>query len=470
MKKRKTLKWLVIFVAVLLISMFFSRTVQTITTPKIQKIKASRGKLEEKIQVTPQLSFPDGEEIFVSDAKKLSLQFTEVPAQQGYYVKAGDLLARAEIPSLEEERERMLEDYNNAIREMGEHIASNIRAAHESPHNQVYEAYFEALTKYYEKLVEAEAAALIEEYELPEEVAAWGRSSLPSPTPNPRQRKATPTPVPLAENIPDSMKAVMQETYDLWEQSEIAFNNLKQVYIGGGPVKRVGDNTFEYIKTLDSLKRSVREKGDLLIDLDRQASGLREFRAPHNGYLISFTLKRGETFDGSKELYTISKEGELPFLKVDITDVQKPIEKGTKVEADKVSGLVVSEIRLGENNRKFAYIQLSDEQISQLGGISKLMNDPPALTLVYKSAKTTTLVPASAVRTDADGTSFVYVINQQWGGMLSNTQFTVAKQKVTVLERSNTLVSVAEDINYLDIADREDRTISDGQAVMEYVD
>ena len=42
--------------------------------------------------------------------------------------------------------------------------------------------------------------------------------------------------------------------------------------------------------------------------------------------------------------------------------------------------------------------------------------------------------------------------------------------EVTVLEKTNSLVAVAEDINYLDIADREDRTITDGQAVMEYVD
>ncbi len=470
MKKRKTLKWLVIFVSVLLISMFFSRTVQTITTPKVQKIKANRGKLEEKIQVTPQLSFLEGEEVFAADAKKLNLQFVEVPAKQGYYVKEGDLLAKAVIPSLQEEREKILVDYEKAIREMGEHIASHVRLSQDSPHNQVYEAYFEALNKYYEKRVEAEALALEAGYDLPEEMASWGRTTLPTPTPVPRQNQATPTPIPLAQNIPSSMTAIMQETFELWERAELAFRELKLVYIGGGPVRRVGDNTFEYIKKLDGLKRAVKAQGDLLVNLNRQASGLTEFRAPHSGYLINFSLKRGDTYDGAKALYTISKEGDLPFLKADITDIQKTIEKGTKVEADNTSGMAVSEVRLEGNNRKFAYIQLTDDLISQLGGISKLMNTPPNVTLVYKSAKTTTLVPASAVRTDSDGSSFVYAIQQQWGGMLSNTQYIVTKQKVTVLEKTNSLVAVAEDINYLDIADREDRTITDGQAVMEYVD
>ena len=47
--KQKALKGLVILAVVLGVSMFFSRTIQTITTPKVQQISASRGKLEEKI-------------------------------------------------------------------------------------------------------------------------------------------------------------------------------------------------------------------------------------------------------------------------------------------------------------------------------------------------------------------------------------------------------------------------------------
>ena len=61
MKKRKTLKWLVVFATVLLVSLFFSRTVQTITTPKIQKISATRGRLEEKIPLPASLDFSQGE-------------------------------------------------------------------------------------------------------------------------------------------------------------------------------------------------------------------------------------------------------------------------------------------------------------------------------------------------------------------------------------------------------------------------
>ena len=46
--KQKALKGLVILAVVLGVSMFFSRTIQTHNYPKVQKISASRGKLEER--------------------------------------------------------------------------------------------------------------------------------------------------------------------------------------------------------------------------------------------------------------------------------------------------------------------------------------------------------------------------------------------------------------------------------------
>ena len=469
MKKRKTLKWLVVFIGVLLVSFFFSRTVQTITTPKVQKVMATRGKLEEKIPLPSTLAFAQGLEVFARDAKKLNILFTEVPAQQGYFVKEGDLLAVAEIPTLQEEQEKIQEEYEKAIREMGEHIAGTIRLAQDSPHNQVYEAYFVALQAYYDQRLLAEVKAAELKYELPADMQAWGRSAPPEVTPRP-QANPTPSPVPLAR-MPEGMKQVMQDTYDLWQKSEAAFQELRGIYTGRSQVRRTGDATFEFIKKLDGFKRTVAQHAGDMTALSQLADGLREFRAPHSGYLTIFPIKAGDTYDGSKAMYTISKEDQTPSLKVDITDVKKTIEKGNKVEiADIRDAIAVAEIKLEANNKKFAYITLTEDLIAQLGGVTGLMNNPPQVTLVYKSAKTTTLLPASAVRTDADGSSFIYTIQQNWGGMLGNMRYVLKKQNVTVLEQSNRMVAVGEDLSYTEIADKEDRAVADGQVVMEYVD
>ena len=161
----------------------------------------------------------------------------------------------------------------------------------------------------------------------------------------------------------------------------------------------------------------------------------------------------------------------MPTLKADITDITKTIEKGTQVEADGARQKIsVSQITLEAGGKKYAIVELSESLIVELGGVRALMSTPRQITLLYKSPRTTTLLPASAVRTDMDGSSFVYSVEQNWGGMLGNTQYILKKQPVTVTEKSNRLVAISEDVSYLGIADGEDRAVIDGQVVMEYVD
>ncbi len=52
---------------------------------------------------------------------------------------------------------------------------------------------------------------------------------------------------------------------------------------------------------------------------------------------------------------------------------------------------------------------------------------------------------------------------------MSGSSMKVVKTRVTVLERGDKVVSIAEDLSYQDVADREDRALTDGQKVMEYV-
>lgn len=469
MKKNKTLKWLVVFVAVLLASMFFSRTVQTITTPKIQRISATRGKLEEKIPVSAELSFSQGEEVFVKNAKKLNLLFTEVLARQGYFVKKGDLLAKAEIPTLADEMKKARQEHETAVKALGEHLVSQVRLAQDSEHYQVYASYFKALETYHTKRLTVEERATAIGYELPGDVLTWGRETEPAATPRPGMR-ATPTPPPLAD-MPQEMKALMQEAFEAYMASEAVFMDLRRIYTGNSKITRTPDLVFDYIKKINELQAALTDKNQELITLIHLSEGLNEVVAPHDGYLIKFELSRGDSYDGSKPLFVISKEGEVPVLKADITEVKKTIEKGTRVEIDSLrQDLAVSEIKTEALNKKFALVELTENIISQLGGISALMGNPTNLTLVYKSARTTTLLPASAVRTDSDGSSYVFTVEQNWGGILGNSQYVLKKQPVTVLEKSNRYVSVAEEVSYYQIADKEDRAVRDGQVVMEYVD
>ena len=78
------------------------------------------------------------------------------------------------------------------------------------------------------------------------------------------------------------------------------------------------------------------------------------------------------------------------------------------------------------------------------------------------------LLAPSCVRSDGES-NYVYVVEYSGGGFLSENTMKVKKTSVTVIERSDSTVSIQEDLSYRSIADREDRALEDGATVMEYV-
>ena len=88
--------------------------------------------------------------------------------------------------------------------------------------------------------------------------------------------------------------------------------------------------------------------------------------------------------------------------------------------------------------------------------------------ITYRAKSATTLLAPSCVRSDGES-NYVYVVEYSGGGFLSQNTMKVKKTSVTVIERSDSTVSIQEDLSYRSIADREDRALEDGATVMEYV-
>lgn len=90
------------------------------------------------------------------------------------------------------------------------------------------------------------------------------------------------------------------------------------------------------------------------------------------------------------------------------------------------------------------------------------------VSITNRAKQATTLLPHSAVRGSGDA-YYVYQIEYVYGGILSTRSMKVVKVPVTIIERSSTTVSIAEDLEDEEIAVREDRALTDGQTVMSYV-
>ena len=86
-KKSKVLKAFLILAAAIAICMYFSRTIQTITTPKVKLVTADVGRIEQKVAVALSPYFPVKTEITLTKAKDYPITVDKVYVKTGLYVE-----------------------------------------------------------------------------------------------------------------------------------------------------------------------------------------------------------------------------------------------------------------------------------------------------------------------------------------------------------------------------------------------
>ena len=87
--------------------------------------------------------------------------------------------------------------------------------------------------------------------------------------------------------------------------------------------------------------------------------------------------------------------------------------------------------------------------------------------ITYRAKQSTSLLPPGAIR-NKNGQDFIYTVQRNYGGFMSQSSMYVQAMNVTVLDSSDTVVSIAEEVSWQSIAIGEDRGIDDGDTVMEY--
>ncbi len=447
-RKQKALKALVIFAVVIALCMFFANTIQTITTPKIQRITASKGKLDQRIPLSAKVHFPTATSVTIKEAKDMNITVDVVHVRVGYFVEKGATIFTAIPTQYDSKMKELKASYDKKIKELAEETAARIKYPQSSPHNDLYEQYIASYNTYYTAQYDALTLAQQTGYTLSADDTTWATLS----------------------DVPEALRVTLAKAVSAKAKWEDLTRQLKSLYNdNNSSVARANDLHFEHIKKVEGMRQEIIAIAKDMLALDALRDSLLTITAPHSGYITVFELKSGDAYDGSKAAYSITPEGAEPVLRADITSVTKTVAAGSKVELESTSTTVDSVVTEADG-KKYALITLSAEVLRAGGGMSRMVTqDSIAVTLIYKASKTTTLLPASCVRTDSDNTSYVYVVERNYGGLLSSGGYTIKKTTVTVLEKSDKFVSVNEDFSYREIADREDRALTDGQTVMDYV-
>jgi hypothetical protein len=165
-----------------------------------------------------------------------------------------------------------------------------------------------------------------------------------------------------------------------------------------------------------------------------------------------------------------------PVLRADVSGINRAIEVGARavVRADRQEwNTSVAATGIGEGGKKYADLDLNENELRYYGGSSALISRGEGVSytayITYRAANAATLLPSGAVR-DIDGDAYIFAAERSYNSFFSYAEAgkTVRKMPVQVIDKSEKMVALADDLWGVEVAYREDRELSDGAKVMEY--
>lgn len=452
-KKNTALKALGILVLVVAACMYFARTVQTITTPKVRLIQASQGRVEQKIVVEATPYFPVKTEVTLKRAQEYPARVDKVYVKPGLYVEEGDILFTASVTGYDTKEKEFLDKYNEKAQALIDLDIKNRKSSKQSKQNDLYDLMIDSQEKLTEAESAARTAAAAEGLTLTFDQSTW---------------KALAT----RENSSDSVKQLIDRAVTAKATFDTARTDFYNSY--ENRKIKVSDDVFKYINERTALQKEMQKISDDMVELLAAKESLGVVRAESAGYIVAMDVKPEDNYDGLKSAYTIAKKEDAPILRADITDLKKDVAEGARVEVAGDYDTYRSKVTALTNEtdgRKYAEIELSEDILRTAGGMAQLLQDGSLeCTIVFRAKKNATLIPASALRNDGGGGEYIFVAEYSYGGFLSSGGMVARKVEVHVIDRGEKAVSIQEDLGYQSIIDRADRTLEDGKPVMEYVE
>lgn len=442
--KRIAIRALVILTVVVVLCMFFGQTILTLTTPKVTLVEAQTGKLEEKIRITAELYFEQPDSITFSDAQEQPVTVEKVFVRDGDQVKAGDIIFTSKLG---EKYDEAVKTQTEALqKEQEAQLAVDMNTGKVSTKNKTKndaeDLYYLAQNDYLNYMGELIELTVQRGITLNDDVDTWG------------------------QQIGDKLTAEISLKLDELNVYKQKVADARAAFMKIHKKGKVKDTTYEFVKKKREAAQKVMKERDKLIKLIEQGEALKTVRAEKDGTVLAISVKAGEVYAGDKPAFQISNE--QPLLRADVTEIRKTIAPDMRVDYqmdyETIKTKVLS-VKRETGNKKYAIIELTDELMSALGGINELNGQPVELKIQYKAKTNTTLLPISAVQGVENG-YYVFVAEQKYA--MWGMQMVARKVDVRVIDHSDRMYAIEEDLSYQKIITQPSGHIEDGSRVMEY--
>ena len=442
--KRFAIKGLAALAAVVALCMFFSGTMKTLSTAKVKIVTAKSGKLEERLSLEGTLVFPETEEIGVSGLSAgQSVTVRRVRVAKGRRVKAGDVLLEGEVEGLEAKLDELTKTCEDAQKELLELERKN----GEMRLKRTEELWIAA----YDALAAAKAAQLEAQTSL---VVAARMAGVELD----------------GGRLPEGVKE--EELLACQQAADDADAAAAQALRSFQSANRLGisEDVVTAITKTRELEAKISDAQAQIAELTVLRERARAVVAPHDGTIVEVSVKAGDSIGEQTVAVVMSADKSRGVLRVQTDSTDRRIEKGTQTEAGNDGGKTVTkkvtDTGVTEEGKPYVDIELSDKDITSLGGAASLMSTPVKVTVSYRASSSTTLLPVSAVRGTGEQ-RYVYVISDTQNALGEQT-LKVTKQDVKVLAEVGGTASLETDLSRQRIAYMEDRPIEDGSEVMLY--
>ena len=438
--KKIALRGLISVVVAAALCMFFSGTIENITTPKVKIVRASRGKLTEKLELDATLAYPDVEEQRLALPANQTLTVTRVNVRAGYPVSEGDVVIEAAVTGYEAAIKQARDTYDAALDELMEVDRKNegitLRRSEEN--------YAES----YAALRAASREAARKRTDMDVLLRASGLSY-------------------AEEGYPSGAEDGVKAAIDAY-RAAAAEQEAAQAAFDRAARYGVDDAVWEYISARQTAQEKLDDCADKLVELEELNRSAAEIRAPHDGVIASVSPRVGDTYDGSAALYSITARDTAPALRADLTDVEQTISEGMEVQLPNGTEAKITGLGYTETGARCADVAVTDKILKSEGSVYSLSLNTTKLTLHFTAREKTCLLPSSAVRGSGDS-RFVYVVNER-NTTFGQKKLSISKLNVTVIAEADGTASIEEDLSYYDVAYMEDRALSDGSDVMRYAE
>ena len=172
--KKIAIRGIIGLAVVIALCFFFSETIKSITTPKVQLISPTTGRFEDKIALTGTVFFEKEKEFVIEEARKAEgIVIDKVYVSPGFTIEKDELIFTAHMPTYDTAIKKLEDDYTAKARELLDLEIANRSSSLTSQQNELHQAVIEKQTLSSQAEFDARALALEEKITLPRTISDW---------------------------------------------------------------------------------------------------------------------------------------------------------------------------------------------------------------------------------------------------------------------------------------------------------